>query len=53
MGAVNYGTSNYITLGYNLNWNSSDFENWEDVKHTPTWTQYERENYWQEVKRCI
>lgn len=114
MGAVNYGTSNYITLGYYEGF-YLDIENnfsvaldsWEDrreamkeitrlkaflmacidaglvqvwpgwctsyktpeesrealnvaikgmredVKHTPTWTQYERENYWQEVKRCI
>lgn len=29
MGAVNYGTSDFITLGYNLDWDSSDFESWE------------------------
>lgn len=32
MGAINYGTSDYITLGYNLNWDDSDFETWEEME---------------------
>lgn len=29
MGAINYGTSDYITLGYNLNQDNSDFKTCE------------------------
>ena len=32
MGTINYGTSNYITIGYNLNWDESDFETWEEME---------------------
>lgn len=32
MGTINYGTSDYITLGYNLNWDDSDFETWEEME---------------------
>ena len=32
MGTINYGTSDYITLGYNLNWYDSDFETWEEME---------------------
>lgn len=33
MGTINYGTSDYITIGYNLNWNDSDFETWEEMEN--------------------
>ena len=33
MGAINYGTSDYITLGYDLNaWNESDFSSYEEME---------------------
>ena len=32
MGTINYGTSDYITIGYNLNWDDSDFETWEEME---------------------
>lgn len=33
MGTINYGTSNYITIGYNLDWDDSDFETWEEMEN--------------------
>ena len=32
MGTINYGTSDYITIGYNLNWDDSEFETWESME---------------------
>ena len=31
MGTINYKTSDYITLGYNLDWSLADFESWEEM----------------------
>lgn len=33
MGTINYGTSDYITIGYNLNWDDSEFETWEEMEN--------------------
>lgn len=33
MGTINYGTSDYITIGYNLNWDDSEFETWEEMEY--------------------
>lgn len=33
MGTINYGTSDYITIGYNLNWDGSEFETWEEMEN--------------------
>lgn len=33
MGTINYRTSDYITIGYNLNWDDSEFETWEEMEN--------------------
>lgn len=31
MGTINYKTSDYITIGYNCDWDPADFDSWEDM----------------------
>lgn len=60
MGTINYGTSDYITIGYNcnmINYNDLDDETLkeidaaiqdmrETVKSTPTWTTLPKSEKW-------
>lgn len=50
MGTINYKTSDYITIGYNCDWDSGDFESWEEMENEKV---FDIENTFSEVNHIL